>query len=666
MAKPYFYFSKIDNFIVENENLILGKLVNANTFNLEDTQKKAWKDQIQILKKTLRELEGFILFEYSIPRMGKRVDNILIINGLIFVLDFNVGANLYSQSAINQVMDYALDLKNFHEESLKKQLIPILVSTESSVFENRFSNYKDNILKPLRCNKNSLHDVLKTVLLEFNRPNISVDQWVNSKYKPTPTIIEAAQALYKNHDVKDISRSEGGAINLSKTTTRINEIIDYSKRNNIKSICFVTGVPGAGKTLAGLNIATSRTKISKEEHAVFLSGNGPLVSVLREALVRDKLEVVKKQGITKTEVRQEVEPFIQNIHHFRDEYLRDKSAPIERVVIFDEAQRAWNVDQTSNFMKRKRGDSNFLMSEPEFLIGVMNRHQDWCSIICLIGGGQEINKGEAGLEEWLVALREHYPNWNIFISNRIVDDTNYLKDNLDLKHFLARSKKESCLHLSVSMRSFRAENLSDFVEELLRLNREQAKLKFNELKNNYPIYVTRSLQQAKCWLRKSARGSERFGLLASSGAYRLRPEGIDVKSSIDVNNWFLNDPEDVRSSYYLEQAATQFDVQGLELDWACVAWDIDLYLKSNQWEYRRFRGASWQNIIKKEDQEYLLNAYRVLLTRARQGMILYVPKGDDVDLTRPTILYDSIYNYLVSLGIPILKLFLLEKTESLF
>lgn len=666
MAKPYFYFSKIDNFIVENENLILGKLVNANTFNLEDTQKKAWKDQIQILKKTLRELEGFILFEYSIPRMGKRVDNILIINGLIFVLEFKVGANLYSQSAINQVMDYALDLKNFHEESLKKQLIPILVSTESSVFENRFSNYKDNILKPLRCNKNSLHDVLKTVLLEFNRPNISVDQWVNSKYKPTPTIIEAAQALYKNHDVKDISRSEGGAINLSKTTTRINEIIDYSKRNNIKSICFVTGVPGAGKTLAGLNIATSRTKISKEEHAVFLSGNGPLVSVLREALVRDKLEVVKKQGITKTEVRQEVEPFIQNIHHFRDEYLRDKSAPIERVVIFDEAQRAWNVDQTSNFMKRKRGDSNFLMSEPEFLIGVMNRHQDWCSIICLIGGGQEINKGEAGLEEWLVALREHYPNWNIFISNRIVDDTNYLKDNLDLKHFLARSKKESCLHLSVSMRSFRAENLSDFVEELLRLNREQAKLKFNELKNNYPIYVTRSLQQAKCWLRKSARGSERFGLLASSGAYRLRPEGIDVKSSIDVNNWFLNDPEDVRSSYYLEQAATQFDVQGLELDWACVAWDIDLYLKSNQWEYRRFRGASWQNIIKKEDQEYLLNAYRVLLTRARQGMILYVPKGDDVDLTRPTILYDSIYNYLVSLGIPILKLFLLEKTESLF
>ena len=656
MIKHSFYSNTINSFIEESESSILGKLSAANTFSLEETQKRAWITQISILKEALKEFEGSIFFEYSIPRMGKRVDNIIIINGLIFVVEFKVGSLDYTNSAINQVMDYALDLKNFHEESWTKTLIPLLVATNAEdSLDCKVRLYKDKVAVPLKCNKYTLYKVIKSVLSQVEPCEIDIDKWASSKYKPTPTIIQAAQALYKNHDVKEISRSEGGAINLAQTTKRINEIIDASKSKKEKSICFVTGVPGAGKTLAGLNIATSRTEINKDEHAVFLSGNGPLVYVLREALIRDKRESEKEKEIrrNKKEIEQEVEPFIQNIHHFRDEYLRDKDAPVERVVVFDEAQRAWDKIQTSDFMRKKRNEENFSMSEPEFLISVMDRHEDWCTIICLIGGGQEINTGEAGLSEWLIALKESYPDWKVFFSNRIVDDENYLKNNLFVENFLCQKAfKDECLHLAVSMRSFRAERLSNFVESLLQLDNHTANKIYKELKDKFPIYVTRDLDQAKRWLEESSRGTERFGLLASAGGYRLRAEGIDVKSSIDVVNWFLNDMEDVRSSYYLEQAATQFDIQGLELDWTCVAWDIDLYLEDNKWMYRRFRGSSWQKINKQRDKTYLLNAYRVLLTRARQGMVIFVPKGCYKDYTRTPSFYNSVYDYLQSIGIP--------------
>lgn len=450
-----------------------------------------------------------------------------------------------------------------------------------------------------------------------------------------------------------ISRSDSGAINLSKTANCLNRIIDDSKNNKKKTICFVTGVPGAGKTLAGLNIANERLKVDEDEHAVFLSGNGPLVDVLREALARDLIKNSKENGkpITKENAKRKTNAFIQNIHHFRDEYLKHNIEPTEKVVVFDEAQRAWNKKQVSSFMKRKKGIENFEMSEPEFLIDVMNRHKDWCTIICLIGGGQEINTGEAGLEEWINSFQYKFKDWKVHYSNLITDSKNYIK-TLEQKNWLSnKAKSESELHLSVSLRSFRSEKLSEFVHQFLELNTKKSKELYREIKDDFPIKSTRELSKAKDWIRKQAKGSERTGIIASSGAKRLRPLGINVKNEISAPNWFLNDKKDIRSSYFLEEIATEFDIQGLEIDWSCLAWGANFYIENNKWNYQTFRGFKWQNINQEISKSYLKNTYRVLLTRARQGMVIYLPKGSCIDHTRPNNFYDGTWNYLKEIGI---------------
>ena len=505
--------------------------------------------------------------------------------------------------------------------------------------------------KPILTGPSGISQVLAKACELGNHGLFDLDAWRNSGYQPTPTIIEAAQALYQNHNVQEIARSDAGAKNLLATSQRISEIIDESKRTGRKSICFVTGVPGAGKTLAGLNIAALRAQSHKDEHAVFLSGNGPLVTVLREALARDQRD---KHGISKSDAFRKVRSFIQNIHHFRDEYLQDQAAPFEKVVIFDEAQRAWTREQASKFMQTKRGQAGFSQSEPEFLIGVMDRHQDWCTIICLVGGGQEINTGEAGLLEWLTALKTQYPNWDVHASD-LLGDPHYTVDPRAVE--LLRESRISLhpdLHLSVSMRSFRAEKLSSFVAEVLNGNDQRAKRIAEDLLPNYPIWLTRDLHTAREWLRTVARGSERPGLVASSRAHRLRPEGIFVKASIDPANWFLNGKDDVRSSYSLEETATEFDIQGLELDWVGMCWDADLRYIDGRWCCFSFRGTKWQSVNTESRKVYLLNAYRVLLTRARQGMVIFIPEGDETDVTRLHAYYDGTYKFLRSCGIPVL------------
>ena len=471
---------------------------------------------------------------------------------------------------------------------------------------------------------------------------------------PTPTIIEAAQALYRNHSVKEISRSDSDTINLGKTSATICDIIDLSKKNDEKAICFITGVPGAGKTLAGLNIANERLKVDENEHAVFLSGNGPLVLVLQEALARNLVVEKKERGmkIKKSEALSRTKAFIQNIHHFRDDAIRDTNPPIEKVAIFDEAQRAWTLHQTKGFMKRKKGIEGFDQSEPDFLISVLDRHIDWSVIICLIGGGQEINTGEAGLPEWFKVLRNKYPHWKVYLSDQLTDFEYTRGENLleGLDNNRVTIYKE--LHLSVSIRSFRSERVSDFVKSLLDGNLTKSSKIFNELKYKYPLVLTQNIHKAKQWLREHARGTERYGIIASSGAYRLKPYGIFVKNKIKPQNWFLNDRFDIRSSYYLEDVATEFDIQGLELDWTCVCWDADLRYRNSNWEYMNFKGTKWQNVNDDIRKLYLKNAYRVLLTRARQGMVIFIPKGDEIDPTRKPVIYDDTYNYLKSIGIP--------------
>lgn len=650
----YYYKNNIVDFLVESTDSILGKLAANHEFSLEEQQRNSWVTQIELLKVWLKDTVCEIIFEYNIPRMGKRIDCVIISGSTVFAVEFKVGAQLYENHAITQVTDYALDLKNFHEQSHNRNIVPVLICTNAADQIPFLEFYADGIAKTLLTNGYSLASIVSITQSQSTTGcKIVLDNWLDSRYKPTPTIIEAAQALYRGHNVEEISRSDSGAINLSNTAKAISEIINDSKRNGTKSICFLTGVPGAGKTLAGLNLANSWHNEDESEHAVFLSGNGPLVDVLREALARNEVETARDNGEKKkkSSTISKAKAFIQNIHHFRDDALENSKAPIERVVVFDEAQRAWTLKQTASFMKTKKGKNDFNQSEPEFLIGVMDRHSDWATIICLIGGGQEINTGEAGLHEWFSSLKRSFPNWNIHISSKLADFEYTHGVALYGKNDLGRVHLHDDLHLSVSVRSFRSEKVAAFVKAVLDCDSETAKRLYSEVQISYPIYITRDIACAKSWLRSKARGSERYGLLASSGAIRLKPFAINVKNAISPINWFLNDKKDIRSSYFLEDVATEFDVQGLELDWTCVAWDADLRHNGIEWLRRSFRGAKWQTVNDEDARRYLKNAYRVLLTRARQGMVIFVPNGSSEDETRCHGFYDETFNYLRALGV---------------
>ena len=645
-----YYYSSIDHLRLSNSSLILGKLTNAHSFDLDTSQKRAWTEEIRILKEVAGELPaGSIYFEFFIPRVGKRADVILVAGGIVFVIEFKVGSETFDRAAIEQVHDYALDLKNFHKGSHHLPIVPILVATNArQAPELTWKWAEDQVLSPICVIPSTLSKAISTAIRTWVFSPIDTEAWASSGYQPTPTIIEAALALYRKHDVRAITRSSADAKNLGATCDRIGELIAEAKLSRGKSICFVTGVPGAGKTLAGLNIATQRTSLGSGEHSVFLSGNGPLVDVMREALSRDRAE---RDSISKKVAMREVALIIQNIHHFRDHYFRDPAAPLERVVIFDEAQRAWDRSHTSKFMSQKREASEFDMSEPEFLLSVMNRHEDWCVVICLIGGGQEINTGEAGLAEWISAVGEKYSDWNIFVSSRL-DDRDYIWDQQTAEALThVKAHREDALHLGVSIRSFRAESLSAFVGHVIDNRPQEAQAAYAKISRLYPVVLTRQLSMARGWLREKARGSERFGLVASSGASRLKPEGVFMKAKIDAPLWFLNARTDVRSSYYLEEIASEFDVQGLELDWTGVCWDADYRYCNGAWNHFAFKGTKWQHVNNVQAKQYLKNAYRVILTRARQGMVIFVPQGDANDGTRVPAFYDETFEYLRRCGL---------------
>ncbi|MFA5857507.1 MAG: DUF2075 domain-containing protein [Elusimicrobiota bacterium] len=654
IMKRSYYSDSIERFLNTNTDEILGKLTKNSDFDLGQAQRDSWIEEISILKSVLSYYTGAIYFEYSIPRMGKRIDVVLLIDSIIFVLEFKIGEKQFTSYAIDQVYDYALDLKNFHETSHNQPIAPILIATgvKNCDLADPIIRIDDNLFSPIRTNDKFLNTVIKYVL-QFS-PEHKIDQlaWEKGRYCPTPTIIEAAMALYNSHSVNDISRNDASAKNLSITSESISEIISYSKTKYRKSICFVTGVPGAGKTLVGLNIATKYIDKSSDLHSVFLSGNGPLVSILREALARDKVQQSKERGIRirKGIAMSEVKMFIQNVHNFRDDCLDNLKPPLEHVVLFDEAQRAWNKEQTTNFMRRKKNKPNFNRSESEFLISCLDRHTDWAVIVCLVGGGQEINTGEAGISEWLASLNNSFKDWDIYISAHLTDSEYNTNDVLDKLKSRININLKNDLHLAVSMRSFRAEHVSLLVKQLLDLENAEAYRTLIEIQEKYPIVLTRNLAKAKQWLRSKARGSERYGLVVSSQAERLKPYAIDVKSPMEPIHWFLDGKEDVRSSYYLEDVATEFDIQGLELDWAGIIWDADFRHSNEGWNHWSFCGDRWNHIRKPERQSYQKNAYRVLLTRARQGMVIVVPEGDAGDPTRKKEYYDPTYEYLKEIG----------------
>lgn len=698
------FHSSFNEFIEADRFSILGRIHDAFHGQALTTTDEAWLGEIQLLQQALspwKDEEAEIIFEYDIPRLGKRIDVVLLLRGLIFCLEFKVGQKDALQSDVEQVMDYALDLKNFHRYSHDHIIVPILIPTNHKSTSSTFtpSIYNDFIFNPLITGATGLQDLIQKVLLHANANTAgTIKDWIISPYTPTPTIIEAARSLYENHSVENIIRHEADNVTTDATIANVLEVINRSKRNREKSICFVTGVPGAGKTLVGLDVAVKQSyqadgTFNVDDGAVYLSGNGPLVAVLTEALARDNYAKSKEKGEDKklSDSRREVSKFIQIIHRYRDNMLAKIKDPIingnleidpdkavklhqsgygevEHVAIFDEAQRAWTHERIANYLKRggtygnKLKVDNFPMSEAAFLIWSLDRREDWATIVCLIGGGQEINTGEAGISEWIAALNDRFPHWKVYISNKLTEPEyaeGKVNELLDHNHNVIFSDK---LHLGVSLRSFRAERLSAFVHAMLSFNPDAKALYTNVVSHGYPIVLTRSMDKARDWLRKQARGTQQTGILISKVSARFKPLAVHVLPQSEDNavHWFLEDKTDVRSSNYLEEAATEIQVQGLEVDFACVLWDADMRCDNGKWTFWKFNGKTqWIPEKNNETQKYMLNAYRVLLTRARQGIIICVPEGNDKttpegfpeDHTRLPSYYNSTYNYFKKIGI---------------
>ena len=701
------YDNSIVGFLNESDTSIFGTLCDNYHGDARTTTREAWKGEISIIKETLSHFwdkDGRVIFEYDIPRLGKRIDVVLLYKGIIFCIEFKVGESHINEADVDQVLDYALDLKNFHKFSQDKVIVPVLVATNynSSTNDIQMSVYDDEIVNPLVTGKYGILKLINAVISRFPNESPINPDWIISPYAPTPTIIEAARSLYENHSVEDITRHEADKVSTDRTIAYVLDIIQESKEKQQKSICFVTGVPGAGKTLVGLDVAIRQTyqgqdEAVEDEGAVYLSGNGPLVAVLTEALAQDNYKKCKENNIKKklTDSRREVGKSIQMIHRYRDNMLAKIKNPVENgvleidpekavkmekagfgevehVAIFDEAQRSWTHKRLADYLKRggtygnKLKVPNFPMSEAAFLIWSLDQREDWATIICLVGGGQEINTGEAGISEWLAAINESYPHWKVYISPHLTDAeyaegrvNELLKDNSNVTY-------AESLHLGVSLRSYRAEKLSAFVHALLTFDDSAAAI-YDEIKDRYPIMLTRDMNKARRWLHEKVRGTERTGVLVTKESARFKPLAIHILPSGDENavHWFLEDKIDTRSSNYLEDAATEIQVQGLELDYTCVLWDADMRYESGDWHFYKFNGQTkWTEQTgttenKQELMKYMLNAYRVLLTRARAGMVICVPEGNSnktpngfwEDSTRLPEYYDGTYNYLKRLGL---------------
>ena len=685
-----YYCNSIPAFINDDSMSILGHLVNE-AFNPGDNDVFAWKNQITELQNRLKKcgIEGDIIFEYDIKRLGKRIDVVMLIRHMVFSLEFKNGKEIFTAQDAQQAEDYALDLKNFHKESENLYVCPILIATAAPKYgkEQSLDCYSDKQVFLQRENIETLVPKVNQLIDKYgdNEKSIDFETWFNSAYYPTPTIIAAAVEAYSAHSLSEIANSEAGQADIDICENTIDEIIKDAEENRKKCICFVTGVPGAGKTLVGLDIVARNLKKKYEKYSAYLSGNGPLVEVLREALkrsakskylltsdsdgvkyeltsdeytwVNDDLFKNKPVSEKRDIINAAVDSLILSSYQFKNEYATSCDPPLDHVLIFDEAQRAWSKDK----MKSKhKNNPAFDVTEPNMIMGIMNRHADWAVIVCLVGLGQDIYNGEIGFEEWFNCAIHDYPEWEMYFSPVILSQKEDSLENVEQIKSCSRCFERDGLHLKTDLRSFRAENRCKLVDYLLKNEEKKTREVYESLKEKYPIFITRNYNDAKKWVRSKVRGSERCGVLACSSAQRLKPEGIYVPKDIDVKNYFLAPTDDLRSSNKLEVVASEFKVQGLELDYAIVCWDADLRRDegNNNWDYYNFIGTEWKKRRKAEQKRYLVNSYRVLLTRARQGMVIFVPNGVDSeeDATRNHEYYDGIYNYLVSCGIKVLSI----------
>lgn len=672
-----YYHSSIENFLNDDNALIVGKLNKgvtsfASQWTITTT---SWESLIEIVKASFVELisqielskNWMILLEYEIPRLSSRIDAVVIADDLVFVIEFKYERSAYELADVRQAEDYANDLKDFHSESRNRLVLPILLAPNAKGYSSK-EQFDISNNSCLRANRITLAKILLDAYLKHHNPTASTidsNRWELSEYHPTPTIIQAAKALFAGQKVDEITRF--GADNLGKTSKFIIEVIKQAKKENEKVICFVTGVPGAGKTLVGLNIVHEQEEFSADDdNAAYFSGNVPLINVLREALTRDDYKrkteffasnkTIKRP--TKKTSEREIKSKIQNLHLFIKDGIRKDTPPNERIVVFDEAQRCWNAKHFSNKAKQNQNRENnpFLIeekSEAELLFEFMNRHNGWAVIIALVGGGQEINTGEGGIAEWGDTLQKKYSNWVVYVAPELLVNNSSVSTQPLFKYPPKNLviRENSDLHLSVSQRSFKATDLNNWVNAVIDNRPQEANRIADTIKKTYPILISRNIVEVKNWLKGKKSGTKRIGLVASSGALRLKPYAINVREEIDETLWFLNDENDVRSSFYLETVASEYKVQGLELDFIGVCWDADLRRGKDDWQFRSFSGSQWNQVNNISEQNFLLNTYRVLLTRAREGLIVFIPEGDIDDKTRPPELYNSIFEYLKSCGI---------------
>jgi hypothetical protein len=679
-----FFKATVDEFLRTSASEILHTLhrqIAAEVTQLYTAQHGAWEAQLPVLASALGAVadsmpqarEWGALLEYSIPGRRKRLDAVILTERGVIAIEFKVGATTFESGDRWQLKVYCWNLRDFHRESRGRIIAPILVATEAERSGRLIElpapmDRAGLVLKMQLVTPNDLAAAIKhayNAMPAVGSATLNIDAWNDSQTEPTENILEAAQRLFSAHDVREIDHAN--ADNTDAAVQQILDIVRDAKEHGRRCICFVTGVPGAGKTLVGLRAAYSPAMQKRIGGAAcFASGNIPLINVLTRAL---ELNRAKKRG-TRREIGHAVGAPFWNVHHFAAAHLKDPGArpPAFHVVIFDEAQRVWTRDKVLESQKKRqhrKGDFDKLpepfwnYSEPELLLNVMERHTDWCVVVALVGAGQEIHDGEAGLAEWGRALEKHAKKWTLWCSSVALNGGPTMADQ---KLFDRGSNRNAAvvdaqtLHLAVTKRSRRAEHLTQWVDHVLRGDSQGARKIFEQL-IEFPIVMVRDIQHAKRLVRAYGGTETRFGLVASSEGDRLRAEGIEVsmefRHGIDFADWFVRTEGNIHSSNQLEVAATEFECQGLELDWTCVCWGNDFVFSAQQnaWVFWRLWGASLRPVTESDEQTLARNVYRVLLTRAREGMVLFVPHGDERDSTRPPHFYDETAEFLQRCGV---------------
>ncbi|MEJ0016261.1 MAG: DUF2075 domain-containing protein [Acetobacteraceae bacterium] len=616
------------------------RLVEAHPLN-RATQVAAWRSQLSLLRQALT---GFpdawqLLLEYPLLRLGRRIDAVLLTPSAVVVIEFKVGAAAFATIDRQQVEDYALDLFDFHAESRTVPVVPVLVATSATPGAMQWPLYWHGVTPVLDAGAATLADLLGEIARRVPAGSQSLDPvaWEAAPYRPVPTIVEAATMLYARHGVADIAAARADVGNLTRTTAAIRSAVDHARRTKRHEVVFVTGIPGAGKTLCGL-----QSVFGADTQAAFLTGNLPLVHVMREALARN----ARDQGHSLRLARHEVESAIQPLIGFLRDNLPRRSPPHEHVIVFDEAQRAWDAE----FGRRKFGHAQ---SEAALFLDIMARHDDWAVIIALVGNGQEINTGEAGLAAWGEALGSRQ-NWWSRAAPGVLES-----DNARQRLFWQPPDTlllDEALHLDVPVRSIRSAAAAPWVDALLSGDAISAAAIARDA-GGVPFLLTRSLAAMRNALRDLARGTRRAGLVCSAGARRLVSDGIWPNfphlDAAAVANWFLQRWPDVRASDALEVPATQFACQGLELDQVGLCWGNDLIRRRGQakWVARSFAGTRWRETRAEAAVAYQVNTYRVLLTRARYETVIWVPEGDVDDVTRPPEEFDAVAQFLLDCGV---------------